>query len=201
MARVLFDPDDIDAAFEELETRYLAGEAARSRAHMDGHYEVQAAYNRHEVPPTTADCVNIDHRPGIAFAPGDATAYIGATYDVAPNVKGHLESCASAGQPWGGRHRSGCMGPHTRASTFEWREVALFAFEGDMVTRLRDLRRGGPRRRPRPLRGTSVTDTTARKCGKPSSCAPQGVVSRPVTGTRYTEILADDIASTIAVGP
>ena len=27
-ARVLFDPNDIDAAFEELETRYLAGEAA-----------------------------------------------------------------------------------------------------------------------------------------------------------------------------
>ena len=27
-ARVMFDPDDIDAAFEELDARYLAGEAA-----------------------------------------------------------------------------------------------------------------------------------------------------------------------------
>ncbi len=28
MARVVFDPDDFDAAYEELEARYLAGEAA-----------------------------------------------------------------------------------------------------------------------------------------------------------------------------
>ena len=28
VARVVFDPDDIDAAFEELDARYLAGEAA-----------------------------------------------------------------------------------------------------------------------------------------------------------------------------
>ncbi|MDQ1447060.1 MAG: hypothetical protein QOC79_31, partial [Actinomycetota bacterium] len=92
VARVAFDLDDIDAAFAELDARYLAGEAA-ARAHIwTAIMKVQAAYNRHEVPPTTADCVNIDHRPGIAFAPGDVTAYIGATYDVAPDVKGHLEA-------------------------------------------------------------------------------------------------------------
>jgi len=32
VARVIFDPDAIDAAFDELETRYLAGEAARYSA-------------------------------------------------------------------------------------------------------------------------------------------------------------------------
>ena len=61
-ARVVFDLDDIDAAFEELDARYLAGEAA-AHAHtwsvIAGTY---AAFNRHELPATTPDWVNIDHR-------------------------------------------------------------------------------------------------------------------------------------------
>jgi hypothetical protein len=134
VARVAFDSDDLDAAFAELDARYLAGEAAPHAHIWTAITKVQAAYNRHEVPPTTADCVNIDHRPGIAFAPGDATAYIGATYDVAPNVKGHLEAV----------HRLGNLGvvvteivagTSQEGFAFEWREVALFAFEGDMVCR------------------------------------------------------------------
>ena len=66
-AIVSFDLDDIDAAFEELDARYLAGEAA-AHAHtwsvIAGAY---AALNRHELPPTTPDWVNIDHRRGISF--------------------------------------------------------------------------------------------------------------------------------------
>jgi hypothetical protein len=134
VARVAFDSEDIDAAVTELDARYLAGEAAAHAHIWTAITKVQAAYNRHEVPPTTADCVNIDHRPGIAFAPGDVTAYIGATYDVAPDVKGHLEAV----------HRLGNLGvvvTEVVAGTshdgfaFEWREVALFVFEGDMVCR------------------------------------------------------------------
>ena len=60
----MFDLDDIDAAFEELDARYLAGEAA-AHAHtwsvIAGAY---AAFNRHELPATTPDWVNIDHRRG-----------------------------------------------------------------------------------------------------------------------------------------
>ena len=134
VAHVGFDVDDIDAAIEELDARYLAGEAAAHAHIWTAIKKVQALYNRHEVPATTADCVNIDHRSGIAFAPGDVTAYIGATYDVAPNVKGHLEAV----------HRLGDLGvvvTEVVAGTsqggfaFEWREVALFAFEGDLVSR------------------------------------------------------------------
>ena len=62
VAVVSFDLDDIDAAFEELDARYLAGEAA-AHAHtwslISGAY---AAFNRHELPATTPDWVNIDHR-------------------------------------------------------------------------------------------------------------------------------------------
>ena len=52
VAVVTFDLDDIDAAFEELDARYLAGEAA-AHAHtwsvIAGAY---AAFNRHELPAT-----------------------------------------------------------------------------------------------------------------------------------------------------
>ena len=81
-AQVIFDPDDIDAAFADLDARYLAGEAA-ANAHMwAAMTQVQAAYNRHEFPPTTEDAVNIDHRRGRAFAPGDVMPFLRATYDV-----------------------------------------------------------------------------------------------------------------------
>ena len=130
VAHVEFDPNDIDAAFAELDARYLAGEAAAHAHTWTAIMKVQAAYNRHEVPATTADCVNIDHRPGIAFAPGDVTAYIGATYDVAPNVKGHLEAVHRLGN-LGVVVTEVVTGTSQEGFAFEWREVALFAFEGD----------------------------------------------------------------------
>ena len=74
-AGVAFDLDDIDAAFEELDARYLAGGAA-AHAHtwsvVTGAY---AAINRRELPPTTPDWVNIVHRrrlPMIESATCDA---------------------------------------------------------------------------------------------------------------------------------
>ena len=59
VAFVAFDPDDFDAAFAELDARYLAGEAA-AYAHtwsvIAGGY---AAFNRHELR-----CAGLgDHRP------------------------------------------------------------------------------------------------------------------------------------------
>ena len=63
-ARVAFDPDDIDAAFEELDARYLAGEAAAHAHTWSAIAKVYAAFNRHELPATTPDWVNIDHRRG-----------------------------------------------------------------------------------------------------------------------------------------
>ena len=80
-AKVVFDPDDIEAAIKELDARYLAGEAADYANTWSVIVETYAAFNRHELPPTTPDWVNIDHRRGIAFAPGDATAYIRASQD------------------------------------------------------------------------------------------------------------------------
>ena len=134
VARVAFDSDDIDAAFAELDARYLAGEAAPYAHIWTAVAQVQAAYNRHEVPRATADFVNIDHRRGRAFAPGDTIPYIRATYDLAPNVKGHLEAVHRLGN-LGVVITAILTGTSQEGFAFEWREVALFAFEGDMVSR------------------------------------------------------------------
>ena len=63
-ALVAFDLDDIDAAFEELDARYLAGEAAAHAHTWSVIARARAALNRHELPATTPDWVNIDHRRG-----------------------------------------------------------------------------------------------------------------------------------------
>ena len=64
VARIGFDVDDIDAAFEELDARYLAGEAAAHSHTWSVIARAYAALNRHELPATTPDWVNIDHRRG-----------------------------------------------------------------------------------------------------------------------------------------
>ena len=63
-ASVVFDVDDIDTALEELDARYLAGEAAGHAHTWSVLTEAFAAVNRREIPMTTPDWVNIDHRRG-----------------------------------------------------------------------------------------------------------------------------------------
>ena len=61
VAIVSFDLDDIDAAFDELDARYLAGEAAAHAHTWSVIVGAYAAINRHELPSTTPDFVR--HRP------------------------------------------------------------------------------------------------------------------------------------------
>ncbi len=61
-AVVIFDLEDIDAAVAELDARYLAGEAAAHSRTWSVIADAYAALNRHELPATTPDWVNIDHR-------------------------------------------------------------------------------------------------------------------------------------------
>jgi hypothetical protein len=61
-AAVVFDLDDIDAAIAELDRRYVAGEAAPHAHAWAVITRAYSALNRRELPPTTPDWVNIDHR-------------------------------------------------------------------------------------------------------------------------------------------
>ena len=64
VAMVGFDLDDFEAAIAELDARYLAGEAAAYAHTWSVICAAFASLNRHELPPTTPDWVNIDHRTG-----------------------------------------------------------------------------------------------------------------------------------------
>ena len=75
---VNFDLDNIDAAFTELDARYLAGQAA-AIARLDGNYGRLRLNQPTRTTPEEPGWVNIDHRRGEAFAPGDMTAYIHAS--------------------------------------------------------------------------------------------------------------------------
>ena len=89
---VSFDPDDLDAAFEELDARYRAGEAAAHAETWSVVTRAYAALNRRELPPAKPDWVNIDHRRVATFAPGELTAFIRAAWDLERDHRNRIET-------------------------------------------------------------------------------------------------------------
>ena len=134
VAHVAFDIDDFDAAIAELDARYLAGEAA---AHAHVWSVITSGFGsirRYELPPTTPDCVSIDHRRTAAFAPGELNAYFRAAFDLTADAKIYVESV----------HRLNDVGAVCTYVTHgvshegfaaEWREVNVLMVEGDVVSR------------------------------------------------------------------
>lgn len=133
-AGVFLDADDIDAAFEELDARYLEGEAAAYSQTWTAMTQVQTVYNRHEFPPTTKDAVNIDHRRGRAFSPEDVIPFLRTSYDVIPNLKGHIEAVHRLSD-FGAVITEVMTGTSREGFEAEWREIGLFAFDGELVCR------------------------------------------------------------------
>ncbi|OBI69298.1 nuclear transport factor 2 family protein [Mycobacterium sp. E796] len=133
-AHVMFDADDIDAAIEELDARYLAGEAAAYARTWSVIAEGFAALNRRELPPTTPSWVSVDHRHGTAFAPGDMTAYIRAAWDLEREVKIYVNAV----------YRLNAVGAVLTFVTngtshggfeAEWRTIEVLTVEGHMTSR------------------------------------------------------------------
>ena len=133
-AVVVFDLDDIDAAIEELDARYLAGEAAAHSHTWSVIMGTAAAFKRRELPATTPDWVNVDHRRATAFAPGDFLAYLRAAWDQLPDISFRIEAV----------HRLSSLGAvvthylhGTSQEGFEaeWREIHLMTIEGDLYNR------------------------------------------------------------------
>ena len=133
-AIITFDPDDIDAAFEELDARYLAGEAEPYAQTWSGVMSGHAMLNRHEITATTPDLVSIDHRRGPSFPPGELIAYIRAGWDLDQDVISYVETV----------HRLTDLGAVTTHAQYgssqegfdaEWRAIALLKFKGDMLSR------------------------------------------------------------------
>ncbi len=131
---VTFDIEDFDAAIAELETRYVAGEAADYSLTWSIIAAAYTAMNRRELPATTPDWVNIDHRRGAAFAPGDLAAYIRATFDAAPDVNPYIEAVHQLSN-------LGAVVTHASHATSqegfeaEWRYTVAVTVEGDLINR------------------------------------------------------------------
>ena len=133
-ARIAFDLEDIDAAYEELDSRYLTGEAAAHAHTWSVISRALTALHRHELPALTPDCVNIDHRRGIAFAPGDMTAYIGATLDDVPDFSIHFEMVHRLNN-FGAVVTFTSSGTSRAGFDAEWRMIQVLAVRGDMISR------------------------------------------------------------------
>ncbi len=114
LARIAYDPDDIDAAVEELDARYLAGEAAPYRAAWSVIAAGYAALNRYEVPPSAPDYVNIDHRLRARFEAVDLGENLRTAWDLTPELKGYIEVV----------HRLSCRERSSRMPRMERRKTA-----------------------------------------------------------------------------
>ncbi len=79
VATVVFEPEDLDAAFEELDARFRARLPAAHQAMVDRIIEARRSYNAHDWDgmrrQLTDDFVLVDHRPGW-FGTLDADTYI-----------------------------------------------------------------------------------------------------------------------------
>ena len=180
---ITFDVDDIHAAFEELDNRYLLGEAAAYAGAWSVITASYAAINRHEQPTTTADWVDVDHRREIAMRPGDLAAYFETGSDPNQNIITYVEEV----------HRLNSFGAvltyaaqETSQEGFnaEWRGAALLTVDGTGQSE-RNIRRGRPRRRAREVRSAQPARTPdGKRCeSKPTSASRR--TSRPATGTPW----------------
>ena len=133
-ARVVFDPEDIDAAFEELDARYLAGEASTYARTWSLVAAAFAAINRHEFPELTPDWVNIDHRRGATFATGDMTAYLNDLLDDTPDINVYSEVVHRLSNLGAVITQVG-HGTSQQGFQAEWREIGIFTFDGDLLSR------------------------------------------------------------------
>ena len=133
-AIVIFELDDFDDAITELDARYLAGEAAAHALTWSLVMRAFAAINRHELPQLKPDWVNIDHRRGAAFAPGEMTAFVHDLFEDAPDVNVYIESVHRV-RGLGVIVTQRAHGISQEGFEAEWREIGIFMFEGDLLSR------------------------------------------------------------------
>ena len=133
-AVVSFDPDDIDAAFKELDTRYLAGEAAAHSHTWTLMAEAFAALNRHELPETTPDFVIVDHQLRHTTEASGLTEYLRAQWDLTPDLRMYIEAVHRLSD-LGAVVTLAVRGTSTEGFDADWRFVELLTREGDVGKR------------------------------------------------------------------
>jgi hypothetical protein len=131
---VSFDLDDISDAFEELDARYLGGEAAAHSHTWSVITRVCATLSGREFAGTTPDWVNIDHRRGTAFAPGEMFAYIRAAWDQTPDIGFYIQAVHRL-TDCGAVVTGAANGTSREGFVAEWRTATVVTVEGDLINR------------------------------------------------------------------
>ena len=134
VAHLAFDPDDMAAAFAELDARYVAGEAAPYARTWRRMTRVYTTLNRHEFPPTTPDWINVDHRRAASFGPGETLTYLAATWKLMPDYRMRALAVHRLSD-LGGVVTHGAHGASHGGFDAEWRLVLLLMFDGDLIAR------------------------------------------------------------------
>jgi hypothetical protein len=135
VAAVSFDLDDIDDAFEELDARYVAGEAAAHAQTWSAIGAAHARFNRHELPATTPDPVYIDHRPLVSIEGVDLAATLRAVWDITPAYSVYIEAVHRLDE-LGAVATQVLKGTSQLGLDAEWRMIDVFTVEGDLISRV-----------------------------------------------------------------
>ena len=136
--RYVFDLDDIDTAIAELDSRYLAGEAGRPRARVVARRAGAFARDQQArtSPELTPDWVNIDHRRGAAFAPGDMTAFVHDLFeDKTPDINVYVEAVHRLSEALEWLSPKERMAPRKRDTRPSGGKSGFSMFEGDLLSR------------------------------------------------------------------
>ncbi len=149
-AHIAFDLEDIHAAFNELDARYLAGEASAHAHAWSVIARAYAGFNRHEIAATAPNSVAIEHRPLLTTEPADLATSIHAVWNLTPHASMYIEAVHRLSE-LGVVVTQLLKGTSPEGLNAEWRMVIILTVaETDGPTR--SLRRDRPRRRPGPVR-------------------------------------------------
>ena len=198
IVHVAFDLDDVDAAFEELDARYLAGEAAAHAQTWSVISRGNAAANRNATLPMTPDSSMIDHRLQTTLNADGLTAYVRASWDLTPELHMFIESVHQLSD-------IGTVVTHASRGTSqddfeaEWRQITLFTLEGDLCNRCEIFDEANLEA------ALARLDELHPQTRRLENAASQVVErfwtsSRPAIGTRWPRLWPTTFARTIAVG-
>ena len=166
-AAVAFDLDDIDAAFEELDARYLAGEAAVHSHTWSVISQAYAALNRRALPATTPDWTSVDHRHFGTIEPNALTPNIRAFWDITSEARIDVATV----------HRLtnlGAVVAHATHATsqegveVESGELIILMVDGDLLSRCEIFNEADLDAALTRFEELHPTDAATGKCGKPS---------------------------------
>ena len=128
-AHIVFDLDDIDAAFKELDARYLAGEAAAHSRTWSVIAGAHARVNQRQLPATTPDMAYVDHRSLITIEGVDLAASLRAVWDLTPQLRVYIETVHRLSE-LGAVVTQAVKGTSQEGFDAEWRTIDIFAVDG-----------------------------------------------------------------------